>query len=353
MSFKLLDRFNDADFIEIIKGSSTSFVFRIFGLFLGYVLTIIIAQFYGAQGLGDYILALTVLKLFTLISKLGTDTSSIRFIASFSSQKKWLSILDFRNKIFYILCFTSLICSLLMYFFADSISSLVNTKESFIKINAFFLMPLVFFMINYQSLRGLKKIAEFSFFYRASQSLFAIISILILYQFIDSSIVPIYAYLTSLIIVSLLSFLSFRFWLKKKSNGHEEANLEILKYSTIFKVSLPLMFAQSVQFLMAWTDKLMIGGMLNSEAVGIYHTAFKLSMFSAISLMSINSIASPKFAEKFYNNDFIGLKKISNQSTKLIFVSTIPLIILSFLFPKFLLGIFGKEFVAGIISFLI
>ena len=33
------------------------------------------------------------------------------------------------------------------------------------------------------------------------------------------------------------------------------------------------MFAQSVQFLMAWTDKLMIGGMLNSEAVGIYHTA--------------------------------------------------------------------------------
>ena len=157
MSFKLLDRFKDADFIEIIKGSSSSFLFRIFGLFLGYVLTIIIAQFYGAQGLGDYVLAITVLKLFTLISKLGIDTSSIRFIASFSSQKKWLSINDFRNKIFYTLCFTSLICSLLMYFFADSISSLVNTKESFIKINAFFLMPLVFFMVNYQSLRGLKK----------------------------------------------------------------------------------------------------------------------------------------------------------------------------------------------------
>ena len=113
------------------------------------------------------------------------------------------------------------------------------------------------------------------------------------------------------------------------------------------------MFAQSVQFLMAWTDKLMIGGMLSSEAVGIYHTAFKLSMFSAIALMSINSIASPKFAEKFYNNDFIGLKKISNQSTKLIFVSSIPLIILSCLFPKLLLGVFGKEFVAGTIAFLI
>ena len=90
MDFKLLDRFKDADFMEIIKGSSISFVFRIFGLFFGYVLTIIIAQFYGAQGLGDYVLALTVLKLFTLISKLGIDTSSIRFIASFSSKKNGL-----------------------------------------------------------------------------------------------------------------------------------------------------------------------------------------------------------------------------------------------------------------------
>ena len=37
----------------------------------------------------------------------------------------------------------------------------------------------------------------------------------------------------------------------------------------------------------------------------------------------------------------------------MIFVSSIPLIILSFLFPKLLLGIFGKEFVSGTIAFLI
>ena len=51
-----------------------------------------------------------------------------------------------------------------------------------------------------------KKIAEFSFLSEPSIT-FVIISILILYQFIDSSIVPFYAYLTSLVIVSLLSFI--------------------------------------------------------------------------------------------------------------------------------------------------
>ena len=34
--------------------------------------------------------------------------------------------------------------------------------------------------------------------------------------------------------------------------------------SKILKISLPLMFAQSVQFIMAWTDKLMLGNMLGN-----------------------------------------------------------------------------------------
>ena len=34
-----------------------------------------------------------------------------------------------------------------------------------------------------------------------------------------------------------------------------------MRYSTLLKISIPLMFAQSVQFIMAWTDKLMLGAM--------------------------------------------------------------------------------------------
>lgn len=353
MYIKIKNLLKDQDFSELIKGSGISFALRISGLIIGYLLTILIAQLFGASGLGSYILAITVLRLFTLVAKLGVDTSSIRFIASYASQRKWSSIFNFRKRIFYLLCVTSLISSLVMYFFASEIANLVNTQEFYIKINAFFIVPMVFFMLNYQSLRGLKKIAEFSFFYRVSQSLFSIICILIIYQFIKEDVVPLYAYLISLFIVSFLSFLSFRYWLKEMSHGEHEAQVEIMSYSSIIKISLPLMFAQSVQFIMAWTDKLMLGGMINDEAVGIYHAAFKLSMFSAIALMSVNSIASPKLAEKFANQDIHGLRKITNQSTRIIFFCTIPLIIVSFLFPEFLLSTFGKEdFTLGVFAFL-
>ncbi len=349
---RLLKSLEDKDLKELVKGGSVSFFLRFGGLFLGYVLTLVIANLFGAKGLGDYVLAITVLSLFTLIAKIGLDTTSIRFIASFASQEKWTSIAHFRKQAIIILSCTSIFASLMMYFFANPIATLINANPKYIQLNACFVLPFTFFMFHYQNLRGLKRIAEFSFFYRVSQSLFAIISILIIYQFNQESEVPIYAYIISIMIVSFLSFLSFKYWLKKMSYGKKSAKKEVMKYSTLLKISIPLMLAQSVQYIMAWTDKLLLGNMATSEEVGIYFTAFKLSMFAAVALMSINSIASPKFAEMFAKDDIAGLKRVVQQSTKIIFWISLPLILVFFIFPEFFLGLFGEEFKLGVTAFI-
>ena len=96
---KLRGIFSDADFSELIKGGGISFVLRFGGLFIGYLLTLLIANLFGAKGLGEYILAITVLELFTLVAKLGFDTTSIRFIAAYAIKNKWNSIIHIRKKI--------------------------------------------------------------------------------------------------------------------------------------------------------------------------------------------------------------------------------------------------------------
>ena len=352
MKEKIKLALKDKDFSELLRGSGLSLFLRFGGLMSGYLLTLIIANLFGADGLGDYVLSITVLRLFTLLSKLGLDTTSIKFIASFASQNKWTSIFKFRNKVVFILIISSIFFSFLLYTLSQPIADLINAQVKYIKLNSFFILPMSFFMLHYQSLRGLKRIAEFSFFYRMSQSLFTVVSVLIIYYFIQDNEVPIYAYLVSLLLVSVLAFLSFRYNLNKKSYGKESAEMQILKYSQILKISVPLMFAQSVQFIMAWTDKLMLGSMTTTVDVGVYHTAFKLSMFAAVALMSVNSIASPKFAEMFAKKDFLGLKKVVHQSTKMIFWSSFPLVIVFFMFPDFLLGLFGEEFKVGVTAFI-
>ena len=356
---KVLD---DRDFSELLKGGGISFILRFGGLTVGYLLTLVIANLFGAKGLGDYVLAIAVLRLFTLLAKLGLDTTSIRFIASFASQDKWTSIFKFRKQVVSILSISSVVGSVLMYFLSVPISQLINANPLYIQINAFFVLPMIFFMLHYQSLRGLKRIAEFSFFYRMAQALFSLLSIVILYQFFTTSDVPVYAYLISVLVVSLLSFISFRYWLNKRSKGKDSAEAEIMSYSNLFKISIPLMFAQSVQFIMAWTDKLMLGAIdtpnvvngitTNIEEVGVYYTAFKLSMFAAVSLMAINSIASPKFAEMFAKNDVKGLEKVIHQSTKMIFWTSVPLALIFFILPEFFLGLFGDKFKIGATAFI-
>ena len=351
MKEKFLNALQDNDFSELFKKGGLSFVIRIGGQVMGFILTLIIAHYFGAKGLGDYVLSIVVLRVFTLFSKFGMDTFSIRFIASFAKQGKWKSIQLFRSKIIRLLSISSLLFSLLMYYLSEDIANLVHAKVEHVRLNAFFVLPMSFFMLHYQSLRGLKRIAEFSFFYRMAQATFSIISIFIITQFFVDGNVPVYAYLSSLAIVSFLAFISFTYNYNKIKRINDNEIIEDLKYSDILKVSIPLMFAQCVQFIMASTDKLMLGSMRSPEEVGIYFTAFKLSMFASIALMAINSIAAPIFAELYGKKDFDGLKKVAHQSSKIIFLATLPLVLVFFVFPEFLLGLFGEEFKVGVKAF--
>ncbi len=113
------------------------------------------------------------------------------------------------------------------------------------------------------------------------------------------------------------------------------------------------MFAQSGQFIMAWIDKLMLGGMIDSSEVGIYDVAFKLSMIIGIALTSVTSITSPKFAEVYANNEFNRLEKVVRQSTKLTVWSSLPICLILLFLSSNVLGLFGNDFQEGQLVFFI
>ena len=345
---KIIKSSFDSDFSEIISQASISLILRLSGQILGFFLTLLIARNFGAHILGDYVLAIAVLRVFSIFSKLGMDIFSVRFTAFFIKKGNWKSIYLFRKKIEILLVCMSIFFSLIMYFFSFEISNIINAEQYYIKLNSFLVLPMTFFMLNYQGLRGLKKIGLFSFYFRVSQAFFSIIIILILLQFFNSKDIPIFTYLASLFIVFVLSTISYKLNFSKKNNNNNVNNhTKKFKYFEMLKISIPLMCAQVVQFIMAWIDKLMLGNMMHPEQVGIYFTAFKLSMIASLSLMAVNSIMGPKFAEIFSKNNLVSLKKIVNQSTNIIFFTTIPVVLIFFLFSEKIMVLFGEEFISG------
>ncbi len=104
---------------------------------------------------------------------------------------------------------------------------------------------------------------------------------------------------------------------------------------------------------MQWTDTIMLGMFRTEKEVGIYNVALKLAALTSITLFAINTIAAPKFAEFWGRRDIKGLGRVAQQSTKLIFWTSFPILLSFWLFPSYILSVFGSEFKAGVIALMI
>ena len=108
-----------------------------------------------------------------------------------------------------------------------------------------------------------------------------------------------------------------------------------------------MMLSSSVLLMMSWVDSIIIGIFKPDAEIGIYNVAIRLAMISSIILGSVNSIVAPKLSFAYNNNIKKAFAKIVKESTRLIFFSTLPILLLLVLFPTLLLSIFGEEFING------
>jgi len=173
-----------------------------------------------------------------------------------------------------------------------------------------------------------------------SKFLFAIIFFLLLTKFynFDQFSAPVYAFTFAVVLVMIVSLLS----IFKKFRGIQSKR--IFTNKEIIRTSFPMMLSSSVLLLMAWSDTIMIGIFKAEVDVGIYNVALKLAMTTGIVLGAVNSIVAPKISETFNNDRMDEFRKLIKQSTRIIFFSTLPILIILFLFPEFLLSFFGTEF---------
>jgi O-antigen/teichoic acid export membrane protein len=160
---------------------------------------------------------------------------------------------------------------------------------------------------------------------------------------------PVISYALALAASAALSQISWQKNAKLSSVQYEKT----IKFKNILDISIPMMLSSSMSFIMNWTAIIMLGMFKTDVEVGVFNVAERIATFTSITLVAINSIAAPKFAEFYGKNDVKGLEKIAKQSNKLIFWTALPIMAVIFLFPSFILGIFGEEFKTGFYALII
>ena len=331
-------------FIELFKKSLNVFIIRILSILSGLLFTYFVTKLYGSKGIGIFVLCQSILMISILISLFGTDIASVKFISKYFSNGNYSKIKSIYLNILKIVLPISIILSISIYFLRFYISDFFFDdlgSEVGIFFSVLCIIPLSIIYIHSESLRGMKEVELYSilkYFLIPSLSIF-----LLFFLYSSNNIyIPIFSYCIAVLITAVLSFVV---WIYKS---------QFLKYdfdydlnNNVIKSSFPFFISSSMLFLLQWIDVIFLGYYKSSSDVGIYSVAVKISMFSSIILFAINSIVAPKISDYFSSNKIDHLKHIIKASSKLMFFSTIPILILILVFSNFILNLFGQDFILG------
>jgi O-antigen/teichoic acid export membrane protein len=343
---KFYSKLKDKNLRELVKGSTSTFIIRIIGYVVGYVFIFIISRFYGSKIVGVFTLCSTVLIIFSVIGRLGFDSSIVRFFAQNVAYNKWDNIHAIYRKILRIIIPWGLFLSIILFFLAPLIAEKFFHKpalEPYFRVISLGVLPMTLRFINAESYRGFKMMKQYAYSQNVSYFLYASVLLTAVSVFYKNNYLPVICFITSLAILSVSS----SFLILKKIKTYTSAITDALSIREMLRISTPMMLSTSLLLISGWINTIMLGIYGTESDVGIYSVILKIGAFSGMILTSVNSIAAPKFAEMHAMNDHDGLAKVAVQTSKINFWASLPVLGGTIIFRRFILQLFGHEFAIG------
>ena len=344
---KIRSKINDNIQLKELVSSSTVFLLlRIFGIGCGYLFTLMITRNCGASAMGIFTLSFILLQMASVVGRFGLDTALLRFVSELASKGLQNDARAVYMKSFLFALCLSVLLSFSVYIFAPWVSVSVFNKACLRK--AFELVslavaPLALLYLNFETLRGLKKIREYAFLQNTSTFLIASVLLAFFLDANNNNLFPVKVFVIAVYFTFGLSMFQI-----SKSLGFTFSFLNgAPRLSPVLKVAFPMLISSSLMLFMGWTDSIMIGIYMDEQYVGIYSVALKVAATAGITLMAVNSIAAPRFAEYYSKKDMVSFQKIICYSSRLIFWTSLPVLIICLVFPSQIMRLFGSEFTTG------
>lgn len=332
------------DFIEIILKGGSALLIRVIGFLSGYFFLYFVAKYYGAGVNGLLSLSFSVMIIGSLISRLGVDIS---FTKLFSISNNFNNAKGLYFKTIVTISIITFLIVLLVFLFSKQISLLIFKKpelEIYLKWTSPAIFLLTITLINASVLRGLKKNSIYAFLFNGGRFLFTLIFFLTLYYFFEVKNSPIISIISHTFGMFLLFLVSIFYLSKYLLPISFETKYNKLK---LIKDSIPMLASASVIVLLGWADTIILGIYKSSNIVGVYHVIIKIAAVTSFTTQALNTILAPKLSHSFHNSNLVLFQKIVSFSLILNFTISFIIAIILLIFHKYILMIFGNEFIIG------
>jgi O-antigen/teichoic acid export membrane protein len=334
------------------KGGAVAFILKIASSLLGFLNQIVLARILGAAGVGEVLLALSLVKISTQIAKFGMEETMMRFIPVYiehNDNERLKGSINFALKF----CFAiSIIFFFLILLLAKIISINVFHSATLHKLLLFVAVAIPAAVIR-DVIGGILKGYKDAYRALVPESIISPLLRLVIFLLLSlHDITPLYAIFAFVSGELLAMLLSIRFLLQKmikmKSVKGRCENKKILE------VAYSIIFASVSLFLYTQTDIWILGIFKTKEVVGIYGVAAKLVLLIYFPMFAFASIIPPMMSSTYTSGNYKELERITRESSRWILSIAMPIILILFLEGELVLRYFyGQEFVAGYLVLII
>ena len=333
---------------HISRQSSVFFIGTVFTTATGYLFKVYLARVLGAEALGIYALGITIIGFVGLFNAFGLPQSAVRFVAAYCATGRTGQLRHFLGRGLFLLLLSNVALGGLLLFLGPWIAiHFYRTPELSKYFGLFALLMLLGALTTFlgQVLAGYKDVARRTVITNfIGTSLTMLLSIgLIVWG------LGLRGYILAQVFSGVAALVLLAVAVKKLTPRGQNISISIFSplEKQVVSFSAFALGVSLLEFLMAQSDKVLIGFYLNARDVGIYAVAMGLVSFVSIVLQSVNQIFSPAIADLHARGDFALLSRVFQTLTKWCLGLTLPLGAVMIIFAPVLMHVFGRDFAAG------
>lgn len=329
---------------ETFTRSMASFVVRVMGVGFVFLFNMYIAREYGAEQAGVFLLGLTVATVSCALAKLGMDNVVLKHVAAGLAVSDW----NEANGIIKLAVIVVVVCSAAigvgMYFLSNYMAvNIFNDErlEGVFKVFSFFIPAFSLLTVFSEALKGLGKVAYSQFFYVAMIPMLA----LMVASLSDEKDIE---HLSLLYLILTLATLigAVLVWCNTACR-HGGIGVSCFQPRNALMTAYPLYIVAILAVVIDWNAVIYLGIFESVTEVAIFQICMKIALLVNFILVAVNSVVAPKISMLYRQDKIDDLRRLSQQSSTIVTLIVLPLVMFLVLLPEFVLSFFGDEFVIG------
>ena len=279
---------------------SVAFVGGLLGRGLRYLLNVVIARGLGAEALGTFAFGMVVLKFLAVFSRLGFDNVALKYVPRYRNDDDDARILGLTIVGLGFPLVAGSVLAIAMTAASPSLSAVFD--QQLLEMLPLFVVGIPLFSAMFVGMaitRGYN-VSRYTVYTRdIGQSVTAIVLVAAGAFVVTDFSVTVAGYVASMAVGLVLVI-----WFLTRQRALRFDVRPQFELREWFVFSIPVLAIAVTQFLVGWTDILMLGAFVSAAEVGWYQAAYQTSVLLLVVHQSANSIF-PSLASGLYDRDEI------------------------------------------------